>query len=514
MNDLPTRDILELEMTDFGPIVEAKIDLRPLTVFVGPSNTGKSYLAIFIYALHRYFSGGHWPGRHRFSRESQMFSDVRIRKLSKQTIDSLTELAGQMLAENRGSLSKEGIVLPSSVADIIRSGFREQGSYLGNEICRCFGIDEVGALIRKGNRGGARIVCRTRFANELPSINHRLTINAQTTEFRTIIPEGTQLRIGVGDGVLRVDYLRRIAMEMISVDDRVEERSNFYAWRLIKTFTDHLRPQIVGPLDLPAFYLPADRTGVIHAHSVVVSALIESAAMTGLRPAAGTPMLSGVLADFLEQLIELDRSAYRGRKPRHDLGTRIEKAILGGSVGVDKSEATGYPRFTYKPEGWKDSLSLMNASSMVSELAHVVLYLRHMVGHGNVLIVEEPESHLHPAMQVEFTRQLAALVHAGIRVIVTTHSEWVLEELANIVRRSALSSPDRKTTAGTKIALQPDQVGAWLFKQKKRPKGSVVQEIKLDGETGLYPTDYDVVSEELYNESVNIFSHTQHENAK
>ena len=279
---------------------------------------------------------------------------------------------------------------------------------------------------------------------------------------------------------------------------------------LLNALTDYVRPQTVGSLALPAFYLPADRTGVMHAHSVVVSALIESAAMTGLRPAARTPMLSGVLADFLEQLIELDRGPHRRREPRQDLGTQIEKAILGGSVGVDRSEAIGYPHFTYRPEGWKDSLSLMNASSMVSELAPVVLYLRHMVGPGSVLIVEEPESHLHPAMQVEFTRQLAALVKKGIRVIVTTHSEWVLEELANIVRRFELSTSDRKAAAGAKIALHPDKVGAWLFKQKKRPKGSVVEEVKLDDQTGLYPTDFDVVSEALYNESVNIFSHTQH----
>ena len=322
------------------------------------------------------------------------------------------------------------------------------------------------------------------------------------------------MRIGVGDNDYSLDYLRHTAMEMISAVGQEEERKDFSAWRLLGALTDHVRPQIVGPLDLPAFYLPADRTGVMHAHSVVVSALIESAAMTGLRPAARMPMLSGVLADFLEQLIELDRSPYTRRKLRHNLDTQIEKAILGGSIGVDRSEAIGYPHFTYRPEGWKESLSLMNASSMVSELAPVVLYLRHMVGPGNVLIVEEPESHLHPAMQVEFTRQLAALVKKGIRVIVTTHSEWVLEELANIVRRFKFSTPDRKKTSGTKIALHPDQVGAWLFKQKKRPKGSVVEEVKMDDETGLYPTDYDAVSEELYNESVNIFRHTQHENAQ
>ena len=514
MNDPATEDILELEMMNFGPIVEARIDLRPLTVFIGPSNTGKSYLAILIYALHRYFSVGGWPGRRRFPWNPHMFRSTVATKLSKKTINEVADLAGQMVADKGRSPFEEGIVLSSLVTGVIRSGFGEQGGYLGNEIGRCFGIEELGGLIRKGTKGAAHIVFCKHNANDLAPIDHRLTIRANASEFNTIIPDGTQLRLGAGNDHHPIAYLRRMAMEMISLGDRDDERPNISAWRLLEALTDHVRPQIVGPLDLPAFYLPADRTGVMHAHNVVVSALIESAAMTGLRPAARTPMLSGVLADFLEQLIELDRSPYRRRKPRHDLGTQIEKAILGGSVGVDKSQTIDYPHFTYRPEGWKDSLSLMNASSMVSELAPVVLYLRHMVGPGNVLIVEEPESHLHPAMQVEFTRQLAALVKKGIRVIVTTHSEWVLEELANIVRRFKLSTPDRKKTSGAKIALHPDQVGAWLFKQKKRPKGSVVEEVRMDDETGLYPTDYDVVSEELYNESVNIFRHTQHENAK
>ena len=32
---------LELEVSNFGPIAEARIELRPLSVFVGPSNTGQ-----------------------------------------------------------------------------------------------------------------------------------------------------------------------------------------------------------------------------------------------------------------------------------------------------------------------------------------------------------------------------------------------------------------------------------------------------------------------------------------
>ena len=46
-----------IEVSDFGPIVQATVELRPLTIFVGPSNTGKSYLAMLVYALHRFANG-------------------------------------------------------------------------------------------------------------------------------------------------------------------------------------------------------------------------------------------------------------------------------------------------------------------------------------------------------------------------------------------------------------------------------------------------------------------------
>ena len=63
MTDISGAKPLELSVTNFGPIAEGKIELRPMTVFVGPSNTGKSYLAILIYALQRYFSDVALSGR-------------------------------------------------------------------------------------------------------------------------------------------------------------------------------------------------------------------------------------------------------------------------------------------------------------------------------------------------------------------------------------------------------------------------------------------------------------------
>lgn len=65
-----TRDYT-LGVKDFGPIAEAQIELRPMTVFVGPSNTGKSYFATLVYALHRclrdprkFVELGNWKAPH------------------------------------------------------------------------------------------------------------------------------------------------------------------------------------------------------------------------------------------------------------------------------------------------------------------------------------------------------------------------------------------------------------------------------------------------------------------
>ena len=168
-----------------------------------------------------------------------------------------------------------------------------------------------------------------------------------------------------------------------------------------------------------------------------------------------------------------------------------------------ESSDTNYPQFLYRPKGWNRDLALMRASSMVSELAPLVLYLRHVVWVGDVLIIEEPESHLHPAMQVEVIGWIARIVRAGIRVIVTTHSEWVLDGLANIVRASRVSeggdhAHDRRPV------LEPSSVGVWLFRHGGAD-GVMVEEAVID-DSGMYPSGFDEVAVRLHNRWADIES--------
>ena len=512
MNDLTKQDSLELEVANFGPIVEAKIDLRPLTVFVGPSNTGKSYLAILIYALHRFFRAGPYPIMQTItngSLDDLDLPDNESNRLPDDEFDRILQALRDWEAENH----ERNVALSAPVADdlvlpLLRHVDGLFKEVLAEEITRCFGVDGTKDLIRHPGSNNAEVVLQSSGLGEdgnMASFKYALSMAQKGSQLTTAISEAMPLR--VAKPPRKYSYSSKLLSWRNDIDRMagVSEVSDRLANSVLSCILD--------PISRPAHYLPADRTGIMHAHRVLLGSLLNRASQSGLRQGDPLPDLSGVVADFLKQLIELGGLAKRQSNKADALAKRIEQAILTGSVQI-KTSAMGYPLFFYKPDGWKNSLPLMNTSSMVSELAPVVLYLRHVVQPGETLIIEEPEAHLHPGMQVEFIRQIAAIVHAGVRVIVTTHSEWVLEELGNIVRCSELPEARRKKIPQGDFALRPDQVGAWLFKQKLRPRGSIVEEIKLDAETGLYPTDYEDVSLALYNDGVDIFNRIQDRNTE
>ena len=45
------RQIKQIRFRNFGPIKDGTIKVKPLTIFIGPNNAGKSYAATLIYAL-------------------------------------------------------------------------------------------------------------------------------------------------------------------------------------------------------------------------------------------------------------------------------------------------------------------------------------------------------------------------------------------------------------------------------------------------------------------------------
>ena len=484
-----------LDVTDFGPIVRASVEFRPLTVFVGPSNTGKSYLAMLVYALHRCLAGG--ASRVGVFRRAPSLWSYALWEAENWSDSLLTHLRGWLSGGKAPSATA-----PAALAKQLRLALQRTPSTrarLADEICRCFGTDDLSALNRRRTSKAGAVV---RFDG--PPDSHR-----QLRWELTLEPGQTRLSNLAFD--LDLAQLRANLHSFQEAD--VQSLDDFDLRHLrhvvAQTVGDHLRI-LSGAAGRPAYYLPADRTGVMHSHQVVVGTLVQSATTAGLRPSTDVPMLSGVLADFLNELIAIggDYPPSRRRKGASELATPFERNLLQGAVLLRRNQAN-YPSFTYRPEDWDEDMPLMRTSSMVSELAPVVLYLRHVLAEGDVLIIEEPEAHLHPAMQIMLARELARLVRANVRVVLTTHSEWLLEQIANLVTLSELPLESRAGINGADVALSPDDVGAWFFKPCKRPRGSIVEELKLNPRTSTFPTDYDDVSLSLYNDGAAIFNRRQ-----
>ncbi len=509
---------LELEVSNFGPIAEARIELRPLSVFVGPSNTGKSYMASLIYALHRFFGGSYrnidflrFRGE-PFVRFEMLPPDEY--DLSENNIDELLKWSGEALTrvDKLEDSPESSLELPVAIAELVRpvlNNVAHLNEELDNELARCFGVERAKNLVRYPHKGATGFSLRgiaSAAAGSSAEFGYRVGVTENGAELDASIPRTMPLLIG--QEIAARHHPWRWLVKELSIKD---ERRGDIALELISKLADEIASRNIDPLSRPAYYLPADRAGVMHAHQVVVRALIASASRAALRPDSPMPVLSGVLGDFLEQLVMLASIPQEAHNTFEELALLVENTLLRGSVRVERSQQIDYPSFVYRPSGWERDLPLMNASSMVSELAPVVLYLRQVVRPGNLLIIEEPEAHLHPEMQAAFTRLLVSAVQSGIRILITTHSEWILEELANLVRLSDLPINRRGGIKDKEMALSPDQLGAWFFEPNEKEGASVVREITLDEESATFPAGYGLIAESLYNRWVEISTRIQEE---
>ena len=452
-----------LNVQNFGPIEKAEIDLRPLTVFVGESNTGKTYLAALIYALHKNFGVfSRLPGsydvhlnlyhglQHRYSQVPQELSDQqeKLKVLEKLNTPGrpfkFSDLPQQMRAKSLDILTDP-------------AGFT-------NELKRCFDLESVSKLIRfTGSKD-----------NEM-KVSLQVREGDQTYWNFRARDAGSGFTVG---GHINSD------MVLLNLKDETLDFDN-----LFKNLYIH------GCFARDSYYLPAARSGIMQSHSAIASSLIKRTTRTGLGNEPSP--FSGMVADFLEQIVRY--SEYNGSPEEIEpIAKKLENELLGGEIGVNRPTPEASREFLYHPDQAEAGLRMSHSSAMVSELAPLVLFLRGIVWPGDLLIIEEPEAHLHPGAQTKIAQTLARSVRAGVRVIITTHSDWLLQQIGNLIREGELRKQGEPTNE-SEDWLEKDEVGAWWF-HKDKP----VTELPFDLVEGIEPEDYLDVAEDLYNRSAGL----------
>lgn len=96
--------------------------------------------------------------------------------------------------------------------------------------------------------------------------------------------------------------------------------------------------------------------------------------------------------------------------------------------------ATKDGQIKYMPHGGrKCKLQLGECSSSVRALLDMDFYLRHLAAPGDLYMIDEPEMNLHPARQRKLARFLARLVNCGMRIFITTHSDYIIREFSTLL---------------------------------------------------------------------------------
>ena len=107
----------------------------------------------------------------------------------------------------------------------------------------------------------------------------------------------------------------------------------------------------------------------------------------------------------------------------------FEKSISGLGFKKYKNDYM----VTYKEGRKKIMLPLYLASSSARALLDLFIYIKYSANKNDLLIIDEPELNLHPELQIKMTRLLAALSNIGIKILITTHSDYIVKEINNLL---------------------------------------------------------------------------------
>lgn len=180
----------------------------------------------------------------------------------------------------------------------------------------------------------------------------------------------------------------------------------------------------------------------------------------------------------------------------------IEKEILKGQVLISKEGDV-----QFKPDKAKSlKLPIHLTASVVKSLSNLVIYFRHLATKGDFIIIDEPELNLHPDNQVIIARIISKIVNKGFKVLISTHSDYIIRELNNLIMLKSKPNFAKKYNYEEDILLSHKRIGAVLFHYNT--KKSTNLEVN---ETGFEVETIDNVINELNERSEDLFFNSEPE---
>ncbi len=520
---------ISINPINFGQVSSGNIKIKPLTIFIGPNNSGKSYVAMLIYSLYNSFNIDFpkylMPYGRIFENERlfyEIFEDLYFGRLirSKNTIRDTNNYINQLVNELvnefdiKTELSdiekflcnkKNTLIVSDSLLNKIYGKYLRQvcEENLKSEIEKSFNC-KIRKLIKIGKR---KMQLKLRFDSDYINIS-TYRDNLKIEEFSI-----KNLKISIRKSSKKIGKDRRAPYRIgdvkknskndytIYIFHKIDEKNKnvllTYIMYMIQSICRYHLYQI-GKRG--CYFLPAARSGILQGHKALMAGLIEQSSRVFIE-GMDIPKFSGVVSDFLKSIInmpEMEKGIF------YDLATELEQELLHGEVKYQSTAKAPYPEIIYEYQ--KSEIPLYRTSSTISELAPLILYLKYKVKPGDKLIIEEPEAHLHPENQRLLAKYIVKLIRRNVTLIITTHSDYFLRQLNNFIKLSKITKEKRiKKYDYTKdLFIMANEVSAYIFHLNEGKADTKIKSISISERDGISHDEFLKIDESLYEETVKI----------
>lgn len=457
-----------LSVKNFGPINEAKINILPLTIFVGKNSSGKSFLSSLIHSLSNPFN----HNAHRFPAHS---------------LNYLIENNQELLNDFEFKLDDYLKLKPSFADDAFSYPLNDFIKLIDEGFGKCYNklIENELKNNWKTNLDNLNRMKQYPFElefNGITFVNENANLITQNFSnqieelFKTINfinPIGVKIVTDENYLYINLDY--SLWMKMYGDDETISLAQLIYVLVVNK---------LIKQLQINSYYIPVDG-GIFKDFNSFMADKVNGAIDS-----------STIEKEFLTNLLKVNEATPEGYF--YNLACELENEINNGEIQIKTGDLKEEIVFIDQKNNLEFDLNLI--SSSVHELIPIIIYLKYYLNKGDILILEEIENHLHPENQLILVKYLVKALNQGLNIILTTHSDYIIEKFNNLIQLGNCSKEVFKhLNYDETCILNYKKVSIYNF--KKNDEYSYTPNVIDVNFTGFSEDNFSKVIDELYNES-------------
>ena len=449
---------MQLKMRNLGPLRQAEFELGDLTVICGKNNTGKTYATYALYGFLSFWEEAFFP------------------QISPSEIDILLN-EGSLVIDLSAYIDKANIIISRACKQysaIFTRIFASSEKLFADAEYEISLSNEQIVTLGSFSRvyGSAK---KDQFSID-KGPNETLEINLFFERDHRAGVRKTPLQRAIGNAIKEVIFSAVFPHSFIASAERTgaaifRKELDFARNRLLEQMNTMERN--LNPFDLlnkvnTDYALPVRR-------NVDFTRRLEEIAKQESFIAENHPEL---LADFSE--------------------------LIGGKYKVVRDELYYIPDVNKRLR-----LTMDESSSAVRSLLDIGFYLHHVAKPNDLLMVDEPELNLHPENQRKIARLFARLVNIGIKVFITTHSDYIIKELNTLImlnqQGTGVERVRKKEKYRHEELLRAEQIRVYMAQKKsmlldgKKRKVSALTLVSadIDPEVGIEAESFDNTIDEM-----------------